>query len=144
MSVKLIKSDIDVDGEVIANGVKLPGGGAATDVFYTDGSNGALPSSSGLITTAVSIDSTTLTDLGKTQDRKLIGIENGASNINYTVNASLTTSYVRLGTGTLTFVQGAGRTLVAMDATLVCDGIVGSSMSIVSFGTTDYLYINNL
>ena len=96
------------------------------------------------ITTAVSITNATLTDAGYSQSGKVIKIDNGANVINYTVNAGLTASFVKGGTGAITFVQGAGRTLTGANDTLVFNGAVNSSASIVSFGTSDVLYINNL
>lgn len=86
----------------------------------------------------------TLTDAGYSQAGKVIRIDNGANVINYTVNAGITASFVKGGMGAITFVQGAGRTLTGENGTLVFDGAVNSSASIVSFGTTDILYINNL
>lgn len=97
-----------------------------------------------IITTTVSITQATLTDSGDTQEGKVIGISNGVNAINYTVNGAITASYVLLGTGAVTFVQGAGRTLVQANATAILNGAVGSTASIVSYGTTDYLYINNI
>ena len=86
----------------------------------------------------------TLTDAGYSQAGKVIRIDNGANVINYTVNAGITASFVKGGTGVITFVQGAGRTLIGANGTLIFNGAVNSSASIVSFGTSDVLYINNL
>jgi hypothetical protein len=93
------------------------------------------------ITTAVSITNATLTDAGYSQSGKVIKIDNGANAINYTVNARLTASFVKGGTGAITFVQGAGRTLIGVYG-LVFDGAVGSTASISSFGTTDIVTIS--
>lgn len=95
------------------------------------------------ITTAISITNATTTTGGYAQEGKVILIANGVNVINYTVNAGITASFVKGGTGAITFVQGAGRTLIALNG-FVFDGIVGSNASITSFGTVDYLYINNL
>ena len=86
----------------------------------------------------------TLTDGGYSQQGKVVKIDNGANVINYTVNAGLTASFVKGGTGAITFVQGAGRTLTGANGTLVFNGAVNSSASVVSFGTSDVLYIKNL
>jgi len=64
--------------------------------------------------------------------------------INYTVNADITASFVKGGTGAITFVQGTGRTLTGVNGTLIFNGAINSTASIVSFGTADFLYINNL
>ncbi len=93
------------------------------------------------ITTAISITNATLTDAGYSQSGKVIKIDNGANAINYTVNAGLTASFVKGGTGAITFVQGAGRTLIGVYG-LVFDGAVGSTASISSFGTTDIVTIS--
>ena len=97
---------------------------------------------SGTITTSTSITTSTTVTGGESQRGKTILIDNGSNNINYTVNAELTASFVKGGTGTITFVQGSGRTLVAPSGA-VFNGLQGSTASITSFGTTDYVYINN-
>lgn len=98
----------------------------------------------GVITTSTSITNATLTDTSKAQNGKTILIANGANNINYTVNGDTTASFIKGGTGTITFVQGSVRTMVAANGTLVLNGAQYSTASIVSFGTTDIVYINNL
>ena len=97
----------------------------------------------GTITTATNITNATLTDTSLPQNGKTLLISNSASNINYTVNGSITASFVKGGTGAITFVQGSGRTMVAANGTLVFNGARYSTASIVSFGTTDIVYINN-
>jgi len=104
--------------------------------------SGDIPESDSL-TTTTSITSSTLTNYGHAQNGKIIKIDNGANVINYTVNG-LTASFVKGGTGAITFVQGAGRTLTGANGTLVFNGAINSSASIVSNGTVDVLYINNL
>lgn len=99
---------------------------------------------SATITTAVSITNATLTDGGYSQAGKVVKIDNGANAINYTVNSGITASFVKGGTGAITFVQGAGRTLTGANGTLVFNGAVNSKASITSFGTSDVLYIDNL
>jgi hypothetical protein len=71
----------------------------------------------------------------------VIKIDNGVNVINYTVNAGLTASFVKGGTGEITFVQGAGRTLISSNG-LIWDMPINSRATIASFGTVDYLYID--
>lgn len=114
-------------------------------VDNTDPLNPVINSVSGvnsdIITSEIDITSDTLTDGGYIQDGKVIGFVAGAS-INYTIDSSLTTSFVKRGTGNITFLQGSGRTLKTPNGTAILSGS-DSSASIVSFGTVDYLYINN-
>lgn len=98
---------------------------------------------SGTITTATNITNATPTDTYLPQNGKTLLISNGATNINYTINGAITASFVKGGTGTITFVQGSGRTMVAANGTLVFNGAQYSTASVVSFGTTDIVYINN-
>lgn len=114
----------------------VSGGGSSTAVT-------TLEPNSATVTTTVSISSATLTDISQTQEGKVVRIMNGINVINYTVNG-LTASFVKGGTGQITFVQGAGRTLTGANGTLVMNGVVNSTASLVSFGTEDRLYINNL
>jgi hypothetical protein len=97
------------------------------------------------ITTAVSITTDTLGNLGKTQKGKNVIIDNGANAINITVNGGtdFVSSYVKHGSGVITFVQGSGRTLIQVDATAVFNGVVGSTATISSVGLVDYLRISN-
>jgi hypothetical protein len=97
------------------------------------------------ITTAVSITTDTLGNAGKAQKEKNVIIDNGVNAINITVNGGIDfmASYLKHGTGAITFVQGAGRTLTQVDATAVLSGVVGSTATISSVGTIDYLRISN-
>lgn len=94
------------------------------------------------ITTAVDITSATLDSDGLGQDGRNV-ILNNSADVSYTINNALTTTFMKLGTFGVTFVQGTGRTLVAMDGTVIFNGASGSRASIISDGTTDYLYITN-
>jgi hypothetical protein len=98
-----------------------------------------------IITTTVSITTDTLDNLGYTQKGKNVVIDNGVNAINITVNGGtdFLASYLKHGTGAITFVQGAGRTLTQVDATSVLSGVVGSTATISSVGTIDYLRISN-
>ena len=98
------------------------------------------------ITTTTSITTATVgsvTGLGQ-QGRNVV-IDNGSNVINLTVNGTdgFCASYLKHGTGNITFMQGSGRTLVQVDGTAVLSGAVGSTATISSVGTTDYLMISN-
>ncbi len=95
------------------------------------------------ITTAVSITTATTDANGIRQDGRHVVIDNGVNVINITCNGGVTTSYGKVGTGAITFAQGSGRTLVQLSGTAVLNGIAGSTASLWSHGTTDYLSINN-
>jgi hypothetical protein len=69
----------------------------------------------------------------------VIKIDNGVNAINYTVNG-ITASFVKGGTGAITFVQGDGRTLTAVNGTLVWDGEINSRVEIHSFGNNDFIF----
>ena len=103
-----------------------------------------LQPNSAKITTTVSITNATLTVAGDVQEGKIVKIDNGVNVINYTVNGALNASFIKMGTGAITFVQGSGRTLTGANGTLVLNGAVNSTASIVSDGTVDLVYINNL
>jgi hypothetical protein len=112
-------------------------------IALLDDVSGAEPSQI-TITTAVSITTDT-TSGGYGQSGKNVIIDNGVNAINITVNGGVNfvASYIKHGTGAITFVQGTGRTLVQVDSTAVLDGAVGSTATISSVGTTDYLRISN-
>jgi len=95
------------------------------------------------ITTSVSITTSTLDASNYSQNGKTVIIDNGVNAINITINSEISASYLKKGTGAITFVQGSGRTLVQVDNTNVMDGAVGSTASVTSDGTTDYLRISN-
>lgn len=98
------------------------------------------------ITTSVSITTDTLDANSKKQIGKNVIINNGASAINITVNGGtdFCASYLKHGAGTITFVQGTGRTLIQVNATAILNGAVGSTATISSIVTTDYLRISNV
>ena len=97
------------------------------------------------ITTSVSITTATLDSNSKGQSGKNTIIDNGVNAINITVNGgtAFAASYLKHGTGVITFVQGSGRTLALVDGTAVLNGAVGSTATISSIGTKDYLRISN-
>jgi len=98
-----------------------------------------------VITTSANITTDTLDANGASQFGKNVIIDNGATAITITVNDVGTNpvSYQKEGTGVITFVAGAGRTLRAVDGTLVFNGAVGSTATLTSFGTIDSLRISN-
>jgi hypothetical protein len=96
------------------------------------------------ISTASSITTATLGSAGEGQNGRVVLIENGVSSINITSNGGVSCAYIKRGTGAITFIAGAGRTLTGANGTLILNGAVNSSASLVSSGTTDILYINNL
>lgn len=95
------------------------------------------------ITTSTSITTATTDSNGVGQDGHHVIISNGVNAINLTCNGGVTTSYGKVGTGAITFVQGSGRTLVQLSGTAILSGIAGSTATLWSNGTTDYLTITN-
>ncbi len=95
------------------------------------------------IVTSTSITDATTDANANIQNGRLVVIDNGANSINYTINNALTASFMKLGTGIITFTQGSGRTLVLVDGTAVWNGLPGSTATITSIGTADYLRISN-
>ena len=96
-----------------------------------------------LITTAVGIDTTTTDANDVPQKGRNVGVDNGATAINYDVNSndSFYTKIVKLGTADMTFIEGAGRTLVFVDDTDILTGEPGAVAEIFSIGVTDYLRV---
>ncbi|CAA9199044.1 NHL repeat-containing protein [Flavobacterium collinsii] len=139
-------SDVDLSNLVIKNnlktinGVSLLGSG---DIVTT---STAVEPTQITITTSTSVTTDTQDANGKKQLGKNVIINNGTSAINITVNAGtdFNASYLKHGTGTITFVQAAGRTLVQVNATAALNGAPGSTATISSIGTTDYLRISNV
>lgn len=110
------------------------------DTLYSSSSLGQIS-----ITTSVSITTATTDGSGNTQYGKHVLIKNGVNNINITVNGVSTTptTYQKEGTGTITFVQGSGRTLRQVDGTAILNGAVGSTATLASDVTIDSLRISN-
>ena len=98
------------------------------------------------ITTDTSITTDTLDINNKKQTGKNVVINNGVNAINITVNGGtdFCASYLKHGIGIITFVQASGRTLIQVNATAILNGAVGSTATISSIGTTDYLRISNV
>jgi hypothetical protein len=128
---------------------RLQDGTQANGYILTSDSNGVASwtasVSVAVITTTSSITTNTLDDSGFSQRGRCVIINNGTYSVNITVNATsgFSSTYLKHGTASISFVQGSGRTLVQVDGTLNLDGSVGSTATIISYGTTDYLRINN-
>lgn len=97
------------------------------------------------ITLTGDITTDTLDSNGFSQNGRDTTLDNGATPRNVTVNGGTDKIFTGFkgGTGAITFVAGSGRTITQMSGTLIMNGAVGSTYSIKSFGTIDYLYINN-
>lgn len=120
--------------------------GGAVDGYWKAEKLQTLAASQITITTVVSITTDTLAANGLVQKDRNSIIDNGATNVNITVNGGVdfNASYLKHGTGNITFVQGSGRTLVQVSGTNVLSGTQGSAATISSIGTIDYLKITNL
>jgi hypothetical protein len=99
------------------------------------------------IITAVSITTNTLDAGSLNQHNRNVVISNGVNAINLTCdtssNAAFCASYMKLGSGVITFVAGAGATLVQVDGTALLNGAVGSTACLTRTGNTFYLQISN-
>jgi len=128
---------------------RLQDGTQASGYILTSDSNGVgtwtASTTVAVITTTSSITTNTLDDSGFNQRGRCVIINNGTYSVNITVNATsgFSSTYLKHGTASISFVQGSGRTLVQVDGTLNLNGSVGSTATIISYGTTDYLRINN-
>ncbi|MDQ6531277.1 hypothetical protein [Flavobacterium sp. LHD-85] len=136
-------------GNVTANSF-IKSGGTSSQYLMADGSvttsaSASLEPSQITITTTTSITTDTLDANGKKQIGKNVIISNGTSAINIIVNGGtdFNASYLKHGTGAITFVQGTGRTLVLVDGNASFNGTPGSTATISSIGTIDYLRISN-
>lgn len=128
---------------------RLQDGTQANGYILTSDSNGVgtwtASTTVAVITTTSSITTNTLDDSGFNQRGRCVIINNGTYSVNITVDATsgFSSTYLKHGTASISFVQGSGRTLVQVDGTLNLNGSVGSTATIISYGTTDYLRINN-
>lgn len=85
---------------------------------------------------------------GEKQGGKNIVVSNGVSAINITLDGvtdepQTSITYLKTGVGTITFIAGAGRTLVPVNGINQLDGVAGSRALVISDATTDYLFITN-
>jgi hypothetical protein len=92
------------------------------------------------ITTSANFNASALIN-GLGQNGRRVIIDNGASNIEVNVDATLDTTYMKKGSGTVTFTEGAGRTLVACNTVVLLQNEFDVAY-IGSVGTQDRLYIN--
>ena len=93
------------------------------------------------LTTATDFNTSTVIGIYSQNGRHLI-IDNGVNNINITVDIGVTASYQVLGTGTVTFLQGVGRTLQAPSGASLTSQY--STATLTFSGTTDILLVNNV
>jgi hypothetical protein len=94
-----------------------------------------------IITSTVGINSNTTDSNGFGQNGRTVVVNNSIA-ITYTINSPLTTLIMKYGAN-ITFVQGSGRTMIQVDGTNILSGVVGSTATIISVGSTDYLRISN-
>lgn len=118
---------------------------SALEDFLSENLGGTSGEVQTVITTSVDITTNTTGSNGLSQKGVNTVIDNGINNINITVDTvdGFLSSYLKEGSGNVTFVQGAGRTLIQVDGTAVIDGSIGSTAVISSVGTNDYLRISN-
>lgn len=99
------------------------------------------------ITTSIDITTSTAGASGHSQHGRSVIIANGASNIDLDVltgsESTFTANYLTTGTGTITFVAGAGATLVESSGTAELVG-AGSTAVLNRVGNTYYLKISNV
>lgn len=100
------------------------------------------------ITTTTSITTNTVgTVSGKGQHYRTVFIKNGVNAINITCevssNANFEAIYYKTGSATITFVAGAGATLIQVDADNKLNGAIGSTAVLTRDGNNFYLRISN-
>jgi hypothetical protein len=76
------------------------------------------------------------------QNGRHVMIDNGIDDIQITCNGNVLASYQVLGTGTVTCVAGAGRTLASPNGAVLTSQY--STASISFNGTTDIILVNNV
>jgi hypothetical protein len=98
------------------------------------------------ITSTTNYSTVTLANNGLGQKGRNTVISNGLSAITITVSGGtdFCASYIKHGSGAITFAQGSGRTLILSNGTAILVGNPGSTATISSIGLTDYLKINNV
>lgn len=98
-----------------------------------------------IITVTSTMNTSNLDGSSVGQKGKNTIIDNGANPITFTVNGStgFCASYVKGGAGAIQFVAGGGRTLVTNGTAYLLGAAGISTATIVSFGTVDYLKIDN-
>lgn len=98
-----------------------------------------------VIASTSNIDTTATDENGVGQKGKNVVLTTN-SNIQYNTNAQdgFVATFLKTGTGVITFIQGTGREIIQVNETAILDGAVGSSASISSVGLKDYLRISNV
>ncbi len=99
------------------------------------------------ITTSVNITTATTDSGGVTQNNRHVIIDNSTNAISFTLNGSVTASYLKHGTGAITVTRGSGRQMYYNGsdvATATWGGAVGSTLTITAVGTRDYISIVNI
>lgn len=100
-----------------------------------------------ILTTTGSISTDTLSG-SINQSGKNIIIDNGSNNIDYTLNTGsvnpFVCSFLKHGTGAITFVTGSGSSLIQVDGTNVLNGALGSTATLSRVNNTYYLRISNV
>jgi hypothetical protein len=99
------------------------------------------------ITTSTSITTATNNSAGLGQNNRHVIIDNSTNAINFTLNGGVSASYLKHGTGVITVLRGSGRELYVNGsnvASVLFNGLVGSTMSLTTVGTRDYVSLNNI
>ncbi len=96
-------------------------------------------------TTTASFNTEALSDLGYSQNGKNTLIKNGVNAINLTAGATanFVGTYMKIGTGAITFLASTGKTIVPVNGTSVIDGAVGSTATVTVDGNNVYVLISN-
>jgi len=99
------------------------------------------------ITTSVNITTATLDSNSIGQNGRHVIIDNSTNAIVFTLNGSVTASYLKHGTGAITVTRGSGRSMYYNGsdvATATWGGAVGSTLTITAVGSRDYISIVNI
>ncbi len=115
--------------------------------YVTDAQLTAITTQQITITTSVNITTATTDSGGVTQNNRHVIIDNSTNAISFTLNGSVTASYLKHGTGAITVTRGSGRQMYYNGsdvATATWGGAVGSTLTITAVGTRDYISIVNI
>jgi hypothetical protein len=126
------------------SGTGSSGSSGSSGAAGSSGSSGTSGSGepSQLVYTTSSNFTTSTTISGYGQDGKHIIVDNGSSNITITCNGSVTASYQVFGTGSVTFVNGSGRTLASPSGAAITTQYGTAALSYVT--TTDIILVHNV
>lgn len=119
--------------------------GAGSTTWSVDG-NGNVNNNPLITLVATASVSASTTVNGLTQKGRVVAISNGTGSINYFMDTAdgFTNAILKHGSGNITFVSASGRTMIQSNGTAILSGTTGSTATITSIGTIDYLRINNL